>query len=36
VFTLNLRESLLAFQEYYETLAKEKEGLAKKIKTSLS
>jgi hypothetical protein len=36
VFSLNLRESLLAYQEYFETLLKEKEGIMKKVKTALS
>jgi len=35
VFTLNLRESLLSYQEYFETLQKEKEELKKKVKTSM-
>jgi hypothetical protein len=36
VFTLNLRESLLSFQEYYETLEKEKEAMQMRVKTALS
>ena len=36
VFALNLRESLLSYQEYLEGLNKEKEGIQKKIKTGLS
>lgn len=36
VFALNLRESLLAYQEYFETLMKEKDMIHKKIKTALS
>jgi len=36
VFTLNLRESLLAYQEYLESLTKEKEALQTKVKQGLS
>lgn len=36
VFTLNLRESLLSYQEYLETLLKEKESVLKKIKINFS
>jgi len=36
VFTLNLRESLLSYQEYLEGLNKEKEALVKKVKQGLS
>lgn len=32
---MNLRESLLGYQEYYESLLKEKDVLVKKVKTSL-
>jgi len=32
---LNLRESLLSYQEYFETLQKEKEELKKKVKTAM-
>ena len=33
---MNLRESLLAYQEYFESLLKEKDVIHKKIKTALS
>ena len=33
---LNLRESLLSYQEYFESLLKEKETLVKKVKVALS
>jgi hypothetical protein len=36
VFTLNLRESLISYQEYFEGLQKEKEALQKRVKTALS
>ena len=36
VFALNLRESLLAYQEYFESLQKEKDQLKVKVRTSLS
>ena len=35
VFMLNMRESLLSYQEYYEQLMKEKEGMKNKIKTQI-
>jgi hypothetical protein len=35
VFMLNLRESLLAYQEYLEGLEKEKESVKKKVKSNL-
>ena len=36
VFALNLRESLLAYQEYFESLQKEKDQLKVKVRTGLS
>jgi hypothetical protein len=36
VFTLNLRESLLSYQEYFETLNKEKDALKIRVRTGLS
>jgi hypothetical protein len=36
VFTLNLRDSLLSYQEYFETLQKEKEEVKKKVKTAMA
>ena len=36
VFALNLRESLLSYQEYFESLQKEKDQLKVKVRTSLS
>jgi hypothetical protein len=33
---LNMRESLLSYQEYFEQLHKEKETLCKKIKTAFA
>ena len=33
---MNLRESLLSYQEYFESLLKEKEQLVKKIKMTFS
>lgn len=36
VFSLNLRESLLSYQEYFESLLKEKEALVKKVKMQFS
>jgi hypothetical protein len=33
---LNLRESLLAYQEYFESLQKEKNQLKIKVRTGLS
>ena len=35
VFLLNLRESLMAYQNYFESLLKEKEQLEKKLKSNL-
>ena len=36
VFSLNLRESLLSYQHYYEQLIKEKDTLQTKVKTGLA
>jgi hypothetical protein len=36
VFTLNLRDSLLSYQEYLETLQKEKDALKVRVRTTLS
>jgi hypothetical protein len=33
---LNLRESLLSYQEYFESLQKEKDQLKIKVRTGLS
>ena len=35
VFMLNMRESLLSYQEYYEQLMKEKEGMKTRVKTQI-